>query len=510
MTLPSVPPSSGLPASNRSLWVETSKAPEHPPLTTELHTDVVVIGAGVFGLSTALMLREAGYSVAVLEAAQVATGVSGYTTGKVSSLHQVKYAQLTLSHGPDGARTYGEANEAALRQVERWVEQYGIDCSLERQPAYLYARNHAEALVVAAELAAARKAGLPVEEADDPGLPFAVKRALRFRDQLLYHVRRYCLGLAEAFVAAGGQIYEQTRVTDLQETEHEVTVQTRRGPLVFARHVVQATLIPFWDRGGYFARERPSRSYLIAARLAEPALEAMYINALPPVRSLRPALGGQYVLVGGESHTVGQEPDTWGRYEALEAFAREHFAVESIDYRWSSQDFVPAGGLPFIGRMPTTDRVYVGTGFQKWGLSLGTAAAKVIVEGIEGRTSAFAELTDAARLEPVREALGVTGRGLDFTKHMVSERIRALKVPAAETLKAGEGAIASHDGGRVAAYRGEDGHLHLVSPVCTHMGCYVTWNPAETAWDCPCHGSRFGTDGRVLQGPAVEDLPCRK
>lgn len=253
----------------------------------------------------------------------------------------------------------------------------------------------------------------------------------------------------------------------------------------------------------------PTRSYIVAARVSQPVLRDMHISAGDPIRSLRPAAGGELVLVGGESHRVGQEPDTLERYRALEAFAREHFPVEAITHRWSSQDFVSVDGLPYVGRMPFTERVLVGTGYAKWGLTLGTAAAMELTAHVRGREALWGDLFDARRINPRRSLMGTTERGLDFTKRMVGDRARALRAPDAEELKPGEGAIAKHQGERVAAYRTAEGELRVVSPVCTHMGCYVTWNPAETSWDCPCHGSRFGTDGRVLQGPAVRDLEAK-
>lgn len=497
-----------LPSSNRSYWVDSSPAPEHPSLASDATADVVVVGGGIFGLTTALLLQEGGLDVVLLEAARVCTGVSGYTTGKLSSQHQLKYASLRDRYDEETARRYAAANEAAIDQVEAFATRHGIDCAFERRPAFVFARDDDELEQLEAEVEAASGSGLDASFVTETELPFEVRGALRIERQALFHVRRYCLGLARAFLEAGGRIHERTRVVDVEDGDEEVVAITRAGRRVRARHLVLATLVPFLDRGGYFARLTPMRSYIVAARVPAPALRDMHISAGDPIRSLRPAAGGQLVLIGGESHLVGQEPDTWERYRALEAFAREHFGAEEITHRWSSQDFVSVDGLPFVGRMPLTDRVLVGTGYAKWGLTLGTAAAMDLAAQVRGQEAPWGDLFDARRVGP-GTAMGATERGLDYTKRMVGDRARALRAPEAESLEPGQGAIATHGGERVAAYRSATGELRVLSPVCTHMGCYVTWNPAETSWDCPCHGSRFGTDGRVLQGPAVRDLERR-
>jgi nitrite reductase/ring-hydroxylating ferredoxin subunit len=333
-----------------------------------------------------------------------------------------------------------------------------------------------------------------------------VTAAVRLDGQIALHARLYCLGLAQALLASGGTIYEQSRVTDVQTRGAVHAVRTAEGT-VTAPRVVLATLLPILDRGGFFAKATPQRSYLIAARLRQPVPEGMYINIEAPTRSLRPALGGRYLLVGGEGHGTGQERDTNARYRRLETWTRAHFDVEAIDYRWSGQDYMPIDGLPFIGPMPRGRGIMVATGFRKWGMSLGTLAAMLIHDRITGRPNPWAATFDAKRMNVRQSVKDAAKAGWLTARRFVGDRLATLRAPAASTLQPGEGSIAKLDGRRVAAYRDEHGRLHAVSPVCTHMGCQVTWNVAERSWDCPCHGSRFSPDGQVIEGPAVTALP---
>ena len=489
----------------RSLWIDTSPATDHPPLHGEHSADVVIVGAGIVGLTTALLLQRSGQRVVVLEADRVCTGTTGHTTAKVTSLHQLIYERLTRRYDPRTATTYARANEAALDQVEALVHELQIDCDFHRTPAYTYTLEPRCVPDVEAEARAAMAAGLSASLVTRTELPLPVRAAVRVEHQIALHARLYCVGLAAALHRDGATIHEHSRVTDVDTHDRSYAVKTAHGT-IHARHVVLATLLPFLDRGGFFAKATPQRSYLVAARLRQPAIDGMYINVETPTRSLRPALGGRYLLVGGEGHAVGQEPDTEGCYRRLEEWTRAHFAVESIDYRWSAQDYMSIDELPFIGPMPRGRGILVATGFRKWGMSLGTLAAMLLHDRITGYDNPWAATFDARRLNMRQSLVKGTRAGLHAAKHFFGDRLSDLRAPKASALAPGHGGIAKLDGRTVAAYRDDDGRLHAVSPVCPHMGCRVRWNPAERSWDCPCHGSRFTAHGQVIEGPAVEDL----
>ena len=504
--------SPGIPTAKKtSVWVDTAPAPRlHPQLDGDVHADVAVIGGGIVGITTALLLAEAGASVALLEAGRLAGGTSGYTTAKVSSQHGLIYDALRSKHGREKARRYGEANEAALAWIAARVQRDGIDCDFRRQPSYAYVTSASDRKQVEQEAEAAIEAGLPAELVEETPLPYAVEAAVRFERQAEFHPRKYLFALAEKLDALdGARIFERSHAVEVGDVEGRQVVKSPGGR-VLAERVVVATHYPFLDRSLGFARLSPMRSYAIACRIAGTPPEGMHISGDSPTRSIRAspmADGDELLLVGGEGHKTGTESDTELRYERLEAFAREHWDVRSVEHRWSAQDPATLDRIPYVGRIsPRDDRVFMASGFAKWGMTGGTAAALLLTDLCLGREAMWADLFDPNRLTLRQSAPRLVKENAQVAARFVGDRIRHADKRPIENLRAGEGAIVEHDGERVAAARDDDGTLHAVSARCTHLGCLVQWNNAERSWDCPCHGSRFGVDGTVLEGPAVHRL----
>ena len=487
-----------------SPWIATGTAqPEHPGLDGDVRADVAVIGGGIVGVTTALLLTEAGARVALLEADRVGHGVTGHTTAKVSSQHGMIYDRLRSRFGADGARAYGAANEAALEWIADRVASDGIDCDLRRRPSYVYG----ERSEIESEARAASEAGLPASLAEDTPLPFDAGVAVRFDGQAEFHVGRYMAALASVLDAAGCEIFERTRAVEV-DTDEDCVIKTPGGR-VTADQVVVATHYPFLDRSLAFARVHTERSYAMLCRIAEAPPEGMLISAGSPTRSVRgvPLDGEELLLVGGEGHRTGTGGDTRERYARLEAFAREHWDVRSVAYRWSAQDAMTVDGLPYVGRLtPTGGRVWMATGFAKWGMTGGTAAAMLLTDLVQRRENPWRELFDPYRLTVRASAPRLVADGLRFGLHFAGDRITKPGRRSLDDLLPGEGDIVRHDDEKVAAYRDEEGVVTAVSPTCTHLGCQVSFNVAERSWDCPCHGSRFAPDGAVLQGPAVHRL----
>jgi nitrite reductase/ring-hydroxylating ferredoxin subunit len=352
--------------------------------------------------------------------------------------------------------------------------------------------------------------GLAASFTTETDLPYPVAGAVRLGDQAQFHPRKFCLGLAATIPGDGSDVFELTRALDV-EGEEPCVVRTERGT-VSAGHVVIATHLPFLDRGGFFARTYPSRSYALSARLEGPVPSGMYLGVGAHTHSVRAALmdGQRVVVLGGEGHKVGQDDDTRQRYEALEQWGRSQFPVRSIDYRWSAQDYMSVDGLPFVGPVSSgSERVLVATGFAKWGMSNGAAAAITLADRIAGRENPWASLFDTGRVNPRQSLKELLKENADVVRRFVGDRLGTELRRSPEDLRPGEAAVMASGVERVAAYRDPAGVLHTLSAACTHLGCTVTWNTAETTWDCPCHGSRFTVDGDVLEGPAVRPLAAR-
>jgi glycine/D-amino acid oxidase-like deaminating enzyme/nitrite reductase/ring-hydroxylating ferredoxin subunit len=490
-----------------SLWLDTTEEGAFPRLDRPLSVDVAVLGGGIVGISTALLLKRAGMTVAVIEADRVGAGVTGYTTAKLSSLHGLTYARIASSFGDDGARAYGEANQAGIEQIAQWVEEERIDCDFRRKPNYTYASSREQLGDIEKEVEVAQRVGLPASYTEETDLPYPVAGAIRFEAQAEFHPRRFVLALAGLVAGDGSHVFEGTRAVGVSHGR-PARVETTGAPLT-AGHVVVATHFPFLDRGLYFARMHPERSYALGVRVQGEAPQGMYISADQPTRSIRshPVPEGEILIVGGEGHKTGQGGDTLARYQALERFAREHWDVESVEYQWASQDNEAVDHMPYIGRFaPHTRRLYTATGFRKWGLAQGVAAAMILEDLILERDNPWASPYDPGRMKPLASAKDLVKENANVATRFVGDRLTKRGRRDASELAPGEGDIAQLGGEKVAAFRDEDGALHAVTPICTHLGCQVNWNSGDRSWDCPCHGSRFSPDGEILHGPAVRPL----
>ena len=487
-----------------SLWLETVERAPRPALREDVHADVCVVGGGITGLSAALELTRSGASVVLIEGRFIGAGATGYTTAKLSSLHGLTYARLERTLGQDAARIYGQANQ---RGIERAFE-LGIDCDLGRKPNFTYAGSAEDREAIEAEVAAAHRAGLPASLVEQTDLPFPIAAAVRFADQAEFHPLEFLNGLASALEAARGRLYEGTLATSV-DAGAPCRVRTDGGRTVTAGHVVVATHLPFLDRGLYFARCHPERSYVVAAPYeGDSAGGGMYLSTESPAHSIRTHArnGRTWLLVGGESHKTGQA-DAGERYERLERWARERFGVDP-ELRWATQDQMPADGVPYIGPVdPISKNVYVATGFRKWGLALGIAAAELLAAWVEGRDHPWRELYDPRRVRLRAAAGSLLKENANVALRFFGDRI--VKRASVDSIPRGEGRVVGTGVTQRAVYRDEDGALHALSARCTHLGCTVNRNAGDRTWDCPCHGSRFGPRGEVVMGPAVSGLPRR-
>ncbi|ONI86503.1 hypothetical protein ALI144C_11420 [Actinosynnema sp. ALI-1.44] len=478
----------------QSLWLEALSPDGFPPLQADETFDVAVIGGGIAGMTTALLLTRAGLGVAVLEAGLVGAGVSGNNTAKVTALQSTVLSTISQKHGESAARDYATASLAGVEKVAELGAD--IDCDLQRRPAFTYALSPSEVEAVEQEADVAARAGLPVTSGP-MDVPFPVHATVELADQILIHPVKYVRGLAARFAAAGGRIFEHTRVVQVDGNRVVTSTGTVR-----ADRIVVATHYPILDRGLYFARMEPTRAYCVAAKLRSGSPpEAMAINPGTPSRSL--SSSGDSLIVAGESHPTGERGVDAGRYDNLARFAREYWDVEAITHRWSAQDPIPYDNLPMIGPYtPKSGRLFVATGFMKWGLATGTFAGMILADLLTGKDSPMAERFAPQRLT-LKSVPDLVKMNAKVAADLVGDHLRPDDPPADNVRIVRDGL------GKTGIYRDPDGKEHAVSLRCTHLGCLVRFNAAETSWDCPCHGSRFDVDGNVLEGPATKPLPRR-
>lgn len=490
-----------------SLWLETAPVTRYPALEGDIEADVAVVGGGIAGLTAALELKRRGFTVVLIEAARVGTGVTGNTTGKVTSLHRLAYTEIAAAHGLDAARLYGEANEAAIAHIAATVQAEGIDCGFRRVANYTWAGGEDALARVRGEADLARELGLPASYTTEVPLPFPARGAIRFDRQAQLHAVRYLQGLARALDGDRGTVFEQSPVRGIRDGMPAL-VETSGGR-IRARDVVVATNLPIGDHGRFAELCRLHRSYIVACPATGLSGDATFISADEPMRSLLTARvdGTDYVLVGGEGHPVPGGGASGERFRRLAAYAMELLGAGEPAYEWSTQDCMPSDGLPFAGPIfPGAQHVHVITGLRKWGLTNGTAAAMVVADAVSGLRSPWAGLFDSSRdVSPGPRREGAAGeRTAEAESHSRSPSAAGLP-----QLERGRGTVVDLDGEPTAVYADHAGALHALSAVCTHLGCTVEFNPDKSTWDCPCHGSRFSLEGSPIRGPATTPLEQR-
>ena len=487
-----------------TVW-DTKELPRHAPLPGDERVDVAVVGAGITGLTAARLLVAAGKRVAVLEQGRIGAGTTGGTTAHVTQVPDRRYSELVSKFGRGGVRQVVESTRAAMERVAAFVKVDAISCDFARVPAYLYTESEDEIARLREEVDAAREVGMPAVFVREVPLPFATAGAVRFDDQARFHPLAYLGGLAAKVVEGGGRIHEETRVLGV-DGGGPLQVATERGT-VTAETVLFATHTP----AGFsllHAELEPLRSYVLGARLRgqEPP-DGLFFDTADPYNYTRrqPDEGGDLLLVGGRDHKTGHgDPDE--SYRALEDYVRRRWSVESIDYRWSAQFYEPPDGLPLIGKALASPRVFVATGYSGTGMIFGTVGGMLLSDFALEREREWADVYRASRVKPLAGGPQIAKLNVEVGRDFVKDRLTTHRIEDVSQVPVGEGQVVRLGGEKVAVYREELGRVHAVSPVCTHAGCLVHWNPAEKSWDCPCHGSRFSPDGEVLEGPAVKGL----
>jgi glycine/D-amino acid oxidase-like deaminating enzyme/nitrite reductase/ring-hydroxylating ferredoxin subunit len=493
-----------------SIWFDPPPTIETDQLASDAHYDVAVVGAGLTGLVTALLLTQAGRRVAVLEARSAGAVTTGHSTAKLTLLQGTRLSTIVANHTEHVAAAYLEGN----REAQAWLTAYaaGHRVQMQHRDAYTYASTQSGASAVRREFDIARRLGLPVEMTDAAELPYPTYAAVCLRDQVQINPVQVLAGLARDLRSAGGRLSENVRVRKVVRDE-SCRLITSAGTIT-ADNVVLATGVPFLDRGLYFAKVTAQRSYALAFRAATPIPQGMYISADPPTRSLRTALhnGEELLLVGGNGHPVGRHSKNPSELVAdLTEWTSRWFEGVERTHVWSAQDYEAHGGVPFVGKLPRGGgQVYLATGYSKWGMTNSVAAALRITGEIVDDVPPWARTLGTRVSKPasaIRYFRADAAVGVAAAQGWLSAELHPLK---AEDRTPAEGTgVVGADRGEPVAISTVDGRTCAVSAICTHLGGIVRFNDLEKSWDCPLHGSRFAADGTLLEGPSTSNLKPR-
>ena len=453
----------GLFMSSKSLWLEESLGQQYESLVGEASADVIVVGAGIAGLSTAYFLTKAGKKVIVVEANTISRGATGHTTAHITSQHDLIYAKLVSSFGWDVASAYAKANEAAIRQISEIVSAEKIDCDFSFIDSNLFTVDEAKVAKIDEEVKVAKKLGIKADIRRKDGFILPYLAAARFKNQATFHPVKYCNGVAKAIVLGGGTIYEESRVLHIDKERVETEKGTVRAPII-----VIATHFPVVNMPGlYFARVYQHRSYITALSGA-PLVDGMWSSAKNDGKTFRNYK--ELLVVCGADHKTGTETDV-NHYDILSDFQKKYFSASQVEYSWSAQDGITMDGLPYIGqyskKMPG---VYVATGFGKYGMTKGTLAGSIISDLIMGNQNPYAFAFCPERKLTLSGFGGAISINATTTAHLLG------------------------------------GLFRTSCPTCPHFKCRLKWNRDEKSWDCPCHGSRFDQSGHVLESPAIHGI----
>jgi len=504
---------SGTYAATLPYWSDSASIPTFARLDRDVEVDVLVVGGGITGLTAAYLVLDAGKSVAVLERARCGQIDTGHTSAHVTMVTDVRLSALADTFGRNHAQAVWDAGLAAIARIETTVGELDIDCGFERIDGYLHAppgdQTDSDRASFEQDAAIANQSGFDAEFL--ASVPFVGTPGVRFDNQARFHPRKYLAGLAAAIRDRGGLIFEHSDAEEFCEDPLRVKsrahwvhatdlVIATHNPLVGINSLTAATI--FQTKLALYT------SYVVAGRVKPGVVpDALYWDTADPYKYLRlePHRDYDLVILGGEDHKTGQVTDTEECFARLERDLIERVPDVSVTHRWSGQVIETPDGLPYIGRM--ADHQYAATGFAGNGMTFGTLSAMMIADLIQERRNPWTELFDPGRAAIRHGLWDYVKENTDYPYYLIRDRFAGAEGKSLRSVKRGEGKVLERNGAKVAAYRDPRGTLTLRSAICTHMGCTVAWNPAESTWDCPCHGSRFSPKGAVISGPAESPLP---
>ena len=494
-------------------WSDSGTLPKFEALSHDAQVDVVIIGGGLTGITTAHLLKEAGAKVALLERERCGEADTGHTTAHLTYVTDERLHRLVKLFGEEGAKGFWDAGVSAIDEIDGIVRRNKIDCAFKWLPGYLHGKlngdnDSAERASLKEDVELAQQLEFDAEFVES--VPYANRPGIRFANQARFHPLKYLAPLVSKIPGDGSFVFEHTEASQIENnplTIHAGQHKIRCNYLVIATHTPLMGKSSLANATLFQSKLALYTSYVIGARLPAGAVpEALYWDTNDPYYYLRADRyeGSEYCIFGGEDVKTGQEEDSTKVFARLEAKLRKVLPGATIEHRWLGQVVETNDGLPFIGE--NSSQQFIATGFGGNGFTLGTLSAMMVRDRYVGRKNPWLELFDVNRKKLHGGTWRYIKENLDYPYYMVRDRLASAESDSVDDLKVGEGQILKLDGKKFAAYRDESGKVHLLSPVCTHLKCIVRWNNADKTWDCPCHGSRFKPTGEVFSGPAEEPL----
>jgi glycine/D-amino acid oxidase-like deaminating enzyme/nitrite reductase/ring-hydroxylating ferredoxin subunit len=492
-----------------SIWESTAKqGTMYQVLHGEKNADVVIIGGGITGMTAALLLSDAGVKVILLEALHIGLGTTGNSTGNLYVTVDEHLSGIKKKWNSDVMKRVVNSRASALNFIEQTIQRFTIDCDFYKTSFNFFAETldrDAEEFLQS-EYDCLAEAGLNPALSENAGLPFSVQRAISVQGQAQFHPYKYVLQLAKN-ISEKCEIYENSQVEYFDEKAG--IVKTTNGS-VRAKHIIMATHTPkgVWMVQGALG---PYREFGVAAELKSGDFpKGIFWGVNKPKHSVRSyeSEGKKYIMVIGDKFKTGQAEDTHDYVERHEIFLSARFDIGIHKFIWGGQHYRPADGIPYFGKHD--NNLYFLTGFATDGLIYGTLGSMIVCDQILGKQNQWADTYDLKRFTPVKSFKEYFRENVDNIVQYIKDTPWNVDAKSIKEISPGEGKVIESGGGKIAVYKDKAGVNHIFSAYCTHMKCVVNWNQVEKTWDCPCHGSRFNTDGQVLEGPAIVVLPKKE
>ena len=496
---------------NNSYWVESTPKTNYTSVNKNLDTDVLIIGGGITGISTAYNLsKESSLKITVVEASKIAMGVSVNTTAKITSQHGLLYNYLINSFGKDTAKKYLLSNEQAIKDIESIINIEKIDCDFSHQDSYVYTCDKQNVSRLVDEISALNLLGFNASFEKELSLPFKTLGGIKFENQAQFHPRKYLLSLLPILEKRNVSIFEDSIVYDIKHEKNLYKVYVN-GNIITTKYLVLATHYPIKNFPGmYFIKMYQDSSYVIGVDIKDKVFDGMYISCDEPTCSFRNTVYDnekKLLLVGGSSHKTGDTSvNVDMSYTNLENYIKQIYPNARIKYKWMTEDCVSLDKIPYIGDFSKfLSNMYVATGYKKWGMTTSHVAARIITDKILEKYNPYEDIYTATRLEPIKNSKEF-GNMLKQSVYSLAVNKLTPPIKSYKTLENDSGGVVDYNGEKVGIYKDKNGKMYGVIPYCKHLGCELSWNNLEKTWDCPCHGSRYDYLGKIITEPTTENL----